>query len=100
MKASEMYFVSKSIRKTADGAKKITGQFIVDGSFETNGGNSSGSSSGGRKRPPIDIRLPDFEVKWILPPKGSAFYSSVKHYAEEAGYETVEHDDFSYPPRR
>ena len=100
MKASETYFVTSRIRKTAEGVQKINGQFIVNGSFETGGTESSGSSSGGRKRPPIDIRLPDFEVKWILPPKGSSSYNAVKAFAEGAGYDTVEHDDFSYPPQR
>jgi ABC-type sugar transport system substrate-binding protein len=38
-------------------------------------------------------------VKWILPPKTSPFYASEKANAEAAGYETVEHDDMSYPGR-
>ena len=39
-------------------------------------------------------------VKWILPPKTSPFYESEKANAEAAGYETVEHDDLSYPGPR
>ena len=42
---------------------------------------------------------PFFDVKWILPPRSSGHYAASKAFAEGAGYETVEHDDFSYPPR-
>jgi hypothetical protein len=41
-----------------------------------------------------------FGVKWILPPRSSGFYAASKAFAESMGYETVEHDDFSYPPPR
>jgi len=41
-----------------------------------------------------------FGVKWILPPRSSGFYGASKAFAESMGYETVEHDDFSYPPPR
>jgi hypothetical protein len=41
-----------------------------------------------------------FGVKWILPPRSSGFYAASKAFAEGMGYETVEHDDFSYPPPR
>jgi hypothetical protein len=39
-----------------------------------------------------------FHAKWILPPRGSSMYAASKAFAESAGYETVEFDDFSYPP--
>ena len=41
-----------------------------------------------------------YGVKWILPPRSSSFYAASKAFAESMGYETVEHDDFSYPPPR
>ena len=49
--------------------------------------------------PPIQPLKP-LEVKWILPPQSSPFYASEKANAEAAGYETVEHDDLSYPGPR
>lgn len=50
-------------------------------------------------QPPI-APLKPLEVKWILPPRTSPFYESEKALAEAAGYDTVEHDDLSYPGRR
>jgi hypothetical protein len=41
-----------------------------------------------------------FQAKWILPPRTSSYYGASKAFAESMGYETVEHDDFSYPPPR
>jgi hypothetical protein len=39
-----------------------------------------------------------FHAKWILPPRGTSMYAASKAFAESAGYDTVEFDDFSYPP--
>ena len=50
--------------------------------------------------PPPIAPLKPLEVKWILPPRTSPFYESEKALAEAAGYDTVEHDDLSYPGRR
>jgi hypothetical protein len=60
--------------------------------------------SGGNQDSAHDKQVPvitdgwRFEVKWILPPKGSPFYRMIKLFAESAGYGTVENDDMGYPP--
>lgn len=65
------------------------------------GSASSQTDDDDDKYPPIDISIPGpFEVKWILPDRASQMYGVVKAFAEGAGYETVELDDFSYPPPR
>jgi hypothetical protein len=47
--------------------------------------------------PPNVTYIGMFHAKWILPPRGSHMYGASKAFAESAGYETVEFDDFSYP---
>jgi hypothetical protein len=47
--------------------------------------------------PPPPQPLQPTVLKWILPPRTSDFYLLEKKRAQEAGYETVEHDDLSYP---
>lgn len=50
--------------------------------------------------PPIGP-APALHVKYILPPRSSAFYDDVRNAALAAGYDVVENDDLSYPgPRR
>ena len=49
--------------------------------------------------PPPPTQLKPMQVKWILPPAGSAFYASEKANAEAMGYDTVENGDLSYPAR-
>jgi len=50
------------------------------------------------KQVPVITDVWGYEVKWILPPKGSPFYWMIKLFAQSAGYGTVEHDDMGYPP--
>ena len=56
--------------------------------------------AGAQASQPQIAPLKPLEVKWILPPRTSPFYESDKALAEAAGYDTVEHDDLSYPGRR
>lgn len=87
---SKKYFVVKSVSKSPEGPV-FHGDFIIGGEVTA----GEGSSSQGRKAlPRLDVFKP-FELKWILGPNGEG-----KAFAEAAGYETVAHDDFSYPPRR
>lgn len=102
MKISNGFFKVDGMKKLDSGALRLEGQLIADAIFRVDDeDDTSGGSSGGGgkkpKRPKID--LPDFEVKWILPPKGSKWYDRIKSTAEGMGYETVEHDDVSYPGR-
>ena len=83
------YFVVRSMNKSAEGTVFL-GDFIVPGEVAVD----NGSSQRPRPLPRIGPVKP-FEVKWILGPNGEG-----KAFAEAAGYETVAHDDFSYPPRR
>jgi hypothetical protein len=100
MKISNGFFVIEGARKVEGGAVRLKGHLLADAIVEIDDDSSSGSSSGGSKpkKPPIYIP-PKFEVKWILPPKTSGAYGSVRDFAESMGYETVEHEDFSYPGR-
>ena len=104
MKISNGFFKVEGMKKLDNGAVRLKGQLIadailqVDDDDDTSGGSSSGG--GGKKPKPPKIELPDFEVKWILPPKGSEWYGRIKATAEGMGYETVEHDDLSYPGRK
>ncbi len=50
--------------------------------------------------PPQITPIKPFVAKWILPPRTSSVYGYEKWFAESMGYETVEHDDFSYPGPR
>lgn len=88
------YFLARELKKGK--AINIEGVYIVDGDVSY---NSSGGGSGNQPRP--NIELPNFfgDVKWILPPRSSGAYGSVRSFAESMGYETVEHDDFSYPSK-
>ena len=97
----DKYFVIQDVQKVDDGQMRLNGQFILDGAVTVNSDStSSSSSSGDTKKPPYDIKPPKlFEVKWILPPEGSPAYGRSKAFAESMGYDTVEHDDFSYPGR-
>jgi len=94
MKISNGFFVVEGAKKAESGLR-LKGHLLADVVVDT-GGDSTGGSSG--SRPPITFP-PKFEVKWILPPRNSDAYSPVKSFAESMGYETVEHDDFSYPGR-
>jgi hypothetical protein len=59
------------------------------------------SSSPPPPAPPANLGpVKPFVAKWILPPRTSSFYESEKAFAQSMGYETVEHDDFSYPGPR
>jgi len=99
MKLSSSYFVIEGVRKVDAGSLRLMGQFILNGGTQIEIPSSSSSDDDTKKHPSIRINVPSmFEVKWILPPRTSEFYCSVKAFAEGAGYETVEHDDFSYPP--
>jgi hypothetical protein len=81
--------------KIVGGKLWISGDYITPNTIEM---NTSGGSSSSSTPPPITI-TGRFQVKWILPPKigDLTIYNAVKGAAEGAGYETVEHNDFSYP---
>jgi len=83
------YFVVRGMKKTAEGTV-FRGDFIISGEVVVD----NGSSQQPKALPRIGPVKP-FEVKWILGPNGEG-----KAFAEAAGYETVAHDDFSYPPPR
>jgi hypothetical protein len=84
----DQYFVIRDVRK-AEGNVRLTGQFIVDGEVvASDGGGRDGAKA--RLKP-----IEPFEVKWILGPNGEG-----REFAESMGYQTVEHDDFTYPPPR
>lgn len=106
MKISNGFFKIDSIKKLDNGAVRLKGQLLADAILQldddddTSGGTSGGSGGGGSKPKPPKIDLPDFEVKWILPPRTSEWYGRIKATAESMGYETVEHDDLSYPGRK
>jgi hypothetical protein len=94
---SNEFFVIQSASQVDNSKLKVAGQFIIDGKTLV---DSSSSSQPDDEQPKVIIELPHmFEVKWILPPRSSAFYGAVKGAAESMGYETVENDDFSYPER-
>jgi hypothetical protein len=80
------------------GKLHLRGDYIVPSTLEVNVPGDSSSSTTSTASPQIGIPG-RFTVKWILPPKTSGFYSAVKNSAENMGYETVEHEDFSYPSR-
>ncbi len=96
------YFVVQDLKETAKGMRFI-GQFVVDGTVTApTDSDTRSSSSGKKKKPKIKIKIPKRAgLKWILPPKGGdeTAYNASKAAAEGAGYETVEHDDFTYPER-
>ncbi|MCF6305989.1 MAG: hypothetical protein L3J33_11535 [Rhodobacteraceae bacterium] len=96
------YFVVQDLKETAKGTRFI-GQFVVDGTVAAPAESETRSSSSGKKKKPkIKIKIPKLrKLKWILPAKGGdeTAYNASKDFAEGAGYETVEHDDFTYPER-
>jgi hypothetical protein len=97
MKSSNSFFVIQNVNKGDNGKLSVAGQFIINGNTEV---VSSPGSQPEDKQPKVTIELPRmFEVKWILPPRGSWAYDAVKGAAENMGYETVENDDFTYPGR-
>jgi len=85
------YFLIESASLVNGNHGRMTGQFIVNGTVEVD------LSDQDDDRPPrIRIEpLKPHELKWILGPDGQG-----RAFAESMGYETVEHDDFSYPPHR
>ena len=84
----DQYFVIQDVRK-GDGDVRFSSQFIVDGEVVASDG---GDRDGAKVRPkPIELA----EVKWILGPNGEG-----RAFAESMGYQTVKHDDFTYPPPR
>ena len=96
---STTYFAVTDAKKMPKGRIRMTGQYIVDGGTTVTSASSQDDDDD--KHPPIDISVPGlFEVKWILPDRDSHIYGAVKSFAEGMGYETVELDDFSYPPPR
>jgi hypothetical protein len=102
MKGFANYFVIQGVNQSDNGTLNLVGHFIINSKTEIVSSASSQleSDQPEDKEPKFAIQFPrKFEVKWILPPEGSAFYDAVKAFAEGAGYETVEHDDFRYPAR-
>jgi hypothetical protein len=97
MKTSNTYFVIQNVKKADNGDLRLIGQFIINSKTEI---VSSPSSQPEDNEPKVTIEIPRmYAVKWILPPQSSLFYGAIKAFAEDMGYETVEHDDFSYPER-
>lgn len=102
MKNSDNYFVVQGVNQGDNGQLNLVGHFIVNSRTEIPGPAPSRleSDQAEEKEPRFAIQIPRmFEVKWILPPRTSSAYGAVKAFAEGAGYDTVEHDDFRYPPR-
>ena len=101
------YFLIKDISKGR--TPRVTGEMIVPAQVafeEEEETQSSSAPKPSKPKPKYYPKLPKIgELKWILPPKGSVFgdgsdaYRSSKAFAESMGYDTVEHDDFSYPGR-
>ena len=92
------FFLIKDIKKGR--TPVVTGEMIVPATveFEQEAPASSSAPKPSKPKPKYYPKLPKtFDVKWILPPKGSAAYEQSKNFAESMGYDTVEHDDFSYP---
>lgn len=87
---TQEYFLIQSA-SSVNGSLRVTGQFIRNASVEV---EPSYQDPGDAPRIRFEPLRP-FEVKWILGPNGEG-----KEFAEAAGYETVAHDDFSYPPPR
>jgi hypothetical protein len=83
------YFVVSGMSKSPE-ATVFRGDFIVPGEVVV----ENGSSQRPKALPRIGPLRP-FEVKWILGPNGER-----GAFAEAMGYETVDHDDFRYPPPR
>ncbi|MEM9565627.1 MAG: hypothetical protein AAGA93_23595 [Actinomycetota bacterium] len=97
---STTYFAVTDAKKLPKDRLRLIGQYILDGSTTVTSASSQ-TDDDDDKYPPIDISIPGpFEVKWILPARDSQVYGAVKWFAESMGYETVELDDFSYPPPR
>ncbi len=97
---STTYFAITDAKKLSKGRIRLSGQYILDGGTTVTS-SSSTTDDDDDTYPPIDISIPGpFEVKWILPDRHSQVYGAVKTFAESMGYETVELDDFSYPPPR
>ena len=90
----------KKIR-TLDSLEALMGRPSIQNPPEVEG-SLSGENQGGNhaNQLPMITGAWWFEVKWILPPRTSPFYSIIKSFAESAGYDTVENDDLSYPPSR
>jgi hypothetical protein len=80
---------------------RISGDLILKGEFkESVSWEISAAPGDTTKNPPtrlLDGHFNPKDKKFILPERNSEFYTRVKHYAEELGYETVEHDDTAYP---
>jgi hypothetical protein len=92
---TQHYFVTYDLRKSQSGAR-VVGQIVTDGTLTVSDGGGGGGGGSAPPIKPVDL----FEPKWILPPRESPAYGAIKSTAESMGYETVEHDDFSYPPPR
>jgi hypothetical protein len=98
MNTDRNFFIVRDVRRVDARNIRISGDLILKGdpqgvvSWEV-----SESSSDPTKKPPIQLPPPREKLKWILPGRNSEFYGRIKHYAEAIGYETVEHDDLSYP---
>lgn len=96
MEISNGFFLIQNVKKADNGKLELVGKFITD-AVEV----ISSHSESPKNKPPFKIAAPDlsFKLKYILPPKGSPFYDKIKAAAEIMGYDTVEHEDFSYPKK-
>lgn len=97
MQTSDTFFVIQHVSQDDNKKLALAGQFIINGTVEA---VNSPASRSERNEPRATFEVIHlFEAKWILPPRGSGMYEAVKAFAESMGYETVEHEDFSYPER-
>ena len=95
MAASKGFFVIRKV-ENIEGKRSFAGDLIIRGRADDPGEPPSGGPGPNFNIPRLEL----FEVKWILPPRNSPHYAASKAFAEGMGYDTVEHDDFSYPPPR
>ena len=101
------YFLIKDIAKGK--LPKVSGEMIVPATVafeDEEAPEGSSAPKSGKPKPKYYPKLPKIgELMWILPPKGSVFgdgsdaYKAAKAFAEDMGYDTVEHEDFGYPGR-
>lgn len=88
---AQEYFVVQN-ESSENGVLRVSGQLIRNASAEIEPSYQDDDDDVPRIR---FEPLRPFEVKWILGPNGEG-----ADFAASAGYETVAHDDFTYPPPR
>jgi hypothetical protein len=93
-------FVIKTLAKSRENHIRISGDLILKGQPTQQVTAEISESKPGDDKPkikyPPKIHLPG-DVRWILPPENSPLYDETKSRVRAAGFQTVEHEDFSYP---